>query len=97
MVEWEVHQPYNYMEYRTMTSERQNMPDVTRITWDDASLLERTKNSLVEIYTVDPSNPQSTLVKRCDAPLTMLDGLQAAGRYEARGYIVEVRVVSQPS
>ena len=80
-----------------MTSERQNMPDVTRMTWDDSSLLERTKNSLVEIYTADPNDLSAAPVKRLDGPVTLLDGLQAAGRYEARGYIVEVRVVSQPS
>ncbi len=68
-----------------------------RIKMFEADTLSKTLKQMVDIFTVNPNNPQSSLVKRCDAPLTMLDGLKAADCWEARGYVVEIRVVSQPS
>jgi hypothetical protein len=63
----------------------------------EAEALSKTLEQWVDIYTVDERNLRSGLVKRSDAPLTMLDGLQAADCWQSRGYCVEIRIVSQPS
>lgn len=67
----------------------------------EAEALSKTLEQWVDIYTVstNQNNPNilATPVKRSDAPLTMLDGLQAADCWQSRGYCVEIRIVSQPS